>query len=554
MKNIQNFMLRELQTFSDDFCRVHLIDFFRQFESKNEQLSALFDQENDTGSGTSMQPEQQSLRQFVLEKRNKARFEQFESAFLTSINNTYAEFADFLNQRDSGEEISKELERVIESELALPNMINAAALRSEALLGALNSRLSVISQMKVTAERNPFTPLSFAHAFERSITSLHWNLQTRILAFRLFDASFLRQLNELYEQMNGFLVEQGILPNLRDSQQNQDHARSTLLEQQQQAAREHDKQHDSFEEASVAEQPASIANVARHQESAPIAADAIFTPAANEALQDDNIQAIEAVGQLFNELLSHEAMNSHIKSLLSRLYTPYVRLALSDDTLANNPDHPAQRLLQTLTRAIDLYQSKAAPLQRPALLLQIKSVVEQLSAQSELRPRVFSELAFRFSAELRHHDRLIHAHLDKKKRCQTGLRQLDSLRLSVRRIAEAKIQQAQQPVPDLVVDFLYDTWVQYVTSLYTNRNDDPEVAENCLNLIDRIIIYSVGGEGQSETEFTELAPQLRHGILACGGEGLEVRHFLQQLMHHHKNPGVGTYGQYQNTAMEAKAG
>ncbi len=547
-------MLRELQNFSDDFCRIHLVDFYQQFERKNEQLSALLDKENETGAAANAQLEQQSLREFVLEKRNKARFEQFESAFLTAINNTYAEFADFLNQRESGVPIGKELERVIESELALPNMINAAALRGEVLLGALNSRLSVISQMKVTADRNPFTPLSFAHAFERAITSLHWNLQTRILAFRLFETSFLRQLNGLYEQMNAFLAEQGILPNLRDSKQNPEQTRSSLQEQQQQAAREHDERHDSTEAATVAEQQADIESVALHQESGPIPEKAIFTPAANEALQDDNIQAIEAVGQLFNDLLSHDAMSSHIKSLLSRLYTPYVRLALSDDTLANNPDHPAQRLLQTLTRAIELYQSKAAPLQRPALLLQIKSVVEQLSAQSELRPRVFSELAFRFSAELRHHDRMIHAHLDKKKRCQTGLRQLDSLRMSVRRIAEAKIQQAERPVPDLVIDFLYDTWVQYVTSLYTNRQEDPAQAEASLNLIDRIITYAVGGVGQSETEFTELAPQLRHGILACGGEGLEVRHFLQQLMHHHKNPGVGTYGQYQSTAMEAKAG
>lgn len=547
-------MLRELQNFSDDFCRIHLTDFYQQYESKNEQLSALLDKANDSGAAANTQLEQQSLRQFVLEKRNKARFEQFESAFLTAINNTYAEFADFLNQRESGVAINKKLERVIESELALPNMINAAALRGEVLLGALNSRLSVISQMKVTPERNPFTPLSFAHAFEQAITSLHWNLQTRILAFRLFETSFLRQLNELYEQMNSFLAEQGILPNLRDSKRTPAQTRSTLLEQQQQAAREHDQQNHNAVEVDLEEQQADIKNVARLQNAAPIPEQAIFTPAANEALQDDNIQAIEAVGQLFNELLSHEAMSSHIKSLLSRLYTPYVRLALSDDSLANNPDHPAQRLLQTLTRAIELYQSKAAPLQRPALLLEIKSVVEQLSVHSELRPRVFSELAFRFSAQLRHHDRMIHAHLDKKKRCQTGLRQLDSLRQSVRRIAEAKIQQAEHPVPDLVIDFLYETWVQYVTSLYTNRHEDPEQAENCLNLIDRIITYAVGGEGQSETEFTELAPQLRLGILACGGESLEVRHFLQQLMHHHKNPGVGTYGQYQSTAMEAKAG
>ncbi len=546
-------MLRELQNYSDDFCRVHLADFYQQFESKNEQLSALLDQEKTTGSGA-IASEQQSLRRFVLEKRNKALFEQFESAFLTAIHNTYAEFADFLNQRDSGAAISRELERVIESELALPNMINAAALRSQSLLSSLNSRLSVISQMKVTAERNPFTPLSFAHAFEQAINSLHWNLQTRILAFRLFETSFLRQLNELYEQMNEFLAEQGILPNLRDKNNEPEHARSNLAEQQQQAAKDHDHQLDIQQRRDVLQQHGEIENVAQHCESGPIPGKAIFTPAANQALQDDNIQAIESVGQLFNELLSHEAMSGHIKSLVSRLYTPYVRLALSDDSLANNPNHPAQRLLQTLTRAIELYQGKAAPLQRPALLLQIKSVVEQLSAQSELRPRVFSELAFRFSAELRHHDRMIHAHLNKKKRCQTGLRQLDSLRLSVRRIAEAKIQQARHPVPDLVIDFLYDTWVQYVTSLYTNKHGDAQLAEHCLNLIDRIIAYAVGGDGQSETEFTELAPQIRHGILACGGESLEVRHFLQQLMHHHKNPHVGTYGQYQNTALEAKAG
>ncbi|MFK8020337.1 MAG: DUF1631 family protein [Pseudomonadales bacterium] len=518
MINVQSFMLQELQRKSDEFCRDHLALFYQEFESKNEQISAL----------ASRQGSNSSLRAFVIDKRNRSLYQRFESAFLTAIHNTFADFDDFLKQRDASRPVTKSLDRVIESELALPNMIQAAERRNGHALVDLNRRLSVISQMKICAQRNPFTPLSFAHAFEQSILSLHWNMQTRILAFRLFENTVLRHLDKLYSSMNEHLSAQGILPNLQVKEGQDGKHRSELEAQQKRVANSKD------ETSEHVLTDTKIENVA--QSSTRQVAQLVGEIAANDSAQNKHIRAIESVGRLFNDLLSHEAVTPDLKSLLTRLYTPYVRLALADDTLADNPDHPAQRLLMSLTKAVNLYQGNAAPLQRPALLLQIKKVVDQLSSHSELKSRVFAELAFRFSAELRHHDRLIHAQLDKKKRCQTGLRQLDTLRQSIRRVILSKIDLSTVQDGTPVSEFLLGTWTQYCTGLYANPDVASIEAQQALALVERILAYSAGKPLSSGKEFTELAPQLRTGILACGGESLEVRRFLQQLMHQHKHP------------------
>lgn len=515
---MQNLMLQELQQQSEDFCRDQLALFYQQFELKNEQLSAIIDRD-DTNN---------SLRSFVLEKRNNALYERFESAFLTALTNTQVEFNNFINQHDTSRPVTNLLDRVIESELALPNMIMAADRRCELELNDLHRRLSVISQIKITADRNPFTPLSYAHAFEQAILSLHWNMQTRILAFRLFETTVLRQLHTLYEGMNRALSKKGILPNLRAQGEDHELHRMDLEDQQ----KSHAKVQDAHGATTQGE--TFIENIGPTGEV--LVAGIEIRAAANDALQEKHIRAIESVGQNFNDLLSHEAITPSLKSLLSRLYSPYVRLALADDTVAENPDHPAQRLLACLTKALELYHNSDAPLQRPTLLLQIKSLVEQLSSDSELKPRVFSELAFRFSAELRHHDRLVNAQLDKRKRCQTGIRQLDSLRQNIRRIIAAKLDDTDLAVSPFVTEFLLETWTQYTTSLFASPTVEQEKSEHALAIVERILNYSAGKPHSTGDEFTELAPELRNGILACGGENHEVRHFLQQLMHQHKHP------------------
>lgn len=529
-------MIRELLQISDTFCRDHLALFYQRFEEKNQQLATLVEGGKDQGS----------LRSFVLQKRNKALFEQFEAAYLQSIQITFGQFSNMLARREAGEPTAGTIDRVIESELALPNMVQSAERREEFALQALNHRLSVICQSKVTLQCNPFSPQSYAYAFEQVILSLNWNLQTRILGFRLFDAELLRHLGSMYSSMNEHLASQGILPNLKPEELGCGSKRKALSTAQQSAARQHDQ---SLAAVTPPYKPSTLSDNPTGQ-----FADLSETPAANEPLDATHIRAIEHIGQMFNDLLSSDSVNGQLKSLLSRLYTPYVRLALADATLAHNSNHPAQRLLQSLNRAIALHCSPEATLQRPAILLQIKSVIEQLSGEKELAPRVFSELAFRFSAELRHYDRLINARLDKKKRSLSGMRQLDGLRLSIRNIIATQLEQAEHPVPDFVSQFLFNTWVSYVTSLCARPEGSSQETDNALAMVEQIIRYS-NGEKDCAQEFTQLAPQIRQGFLTCGGESLEIRQFLQRLMHHHKHPQSNNLKSgYRMPSMEAKTG
>ena len=68
-------------------------------------------------------------------------------------------------------------------------------------------------------------------------------------------------------------------------------------------------------------------------------------------IERSDIQAIELVGMLFEYIYSDENLPDSVKTLLSYLYTPFIKIVFLDKTFFTTPEHPARRLLNALAEA-----------------------------------------------------------------------------------------------------------------------------------------------------------------------------------------------------------
>lgn len=77
-----------------------------------------------------------------------------------------------------------------------------------------------------------------------------------------------------------------------------------------------------------------------------------FDPAATSFSVDEE-DAIDLVGILFQALMEANDLLKQSRDLYGRLVVPYLKVALTDDSLFNRRSHPARQLLDALTEACD---------------------------------------------------------------------------------------------------------------------------------------------------------------------------------------------------------
>lgn len=94
-----------------------------------------------------------------------------------------------------------------------------------------------------------------------------------------------------------------------------------------------------------------LADVLRHRILSSLR-DIGFDPASTHFSSDEE-DAIDLVGILFHSLFEANDLMQQARELYGRLVVPYLKVALTDDSLFNRRTHPARQLLDALTEACD---------------------------------------------------------------------------------------------------------------------------------------------------------------------------------------------------------
>lgn len=104
----------------------------------------------------------------------------------------------------------------LEETIAISSITASAENRYAEQLWCLNQRFSVLNHGKKVSDRgNPAGPIQYCEALRRCLLTSPLDTNTKIVAYKIFDAQVLSGVGEILEELNEYLRQQGFFPNLK---------------------------------------------------------------------------------------------------------------------------------------------------------------------------------------------------------------------------------------------------------------------------------------------------------------------------------------------------
>ena len=230
----------------------------------------------------------------------------------------------------------------------------------------------------------------------------------------------------------------------------------------------------------------------------------LFTGMDRRRVPAADAQVIDLVGMIFEHMLKDEDLPNVAKAELSRLHTPYLKVAIVDKRFFTDKTHPAHELLNTLANAAARWVFED-DLERgifPALRTTVQRVITEFVNNIEL----FSELLGSFNRSLNELIDRANAIEERTKQAAAGKEKLGLARNHAAEAIETAV--AGHKVPAAIRKLLGEVWLDKLMFIYLR---EPE-AENspswqlALQTIEDII-WSVERR-TSEEEQAELLAKL----------------------------------------------
>lgn len=119
-------------------------------------------------------------------------------------------------ERFSGDILSLVEHSDLEETIAITSITHRADNFFAEQLWAFQQRLALLNDGEKIDERsNPVSPVQFCEALRKLLSNLDVDVKTKIIGYKLFDQDVIGALDELYAELNDYLIRQNLLPNLR---------------------------------------------------------------------------------------------------------------------------------------------------------------------------------------------------------------------------------------------------------------------------------------------------------------------------------------------------
>lgn len=422
---------------------------------------------------------------------------------------------------DDEEQLSLVDNNELEQSLAVGSMTRRLSADCSEQIYATNQRLSALrGGSKISEQGNPVAPGVFAEGAQKSLDSLMLDNKTLLALLKIFDSVYMHKTDKLYELLNHHFEKQGLLPNLGYE------VKKNPVEQLPEELQTQASQNSVANQISLIETirqlqlqlrpalaiagvvPATlptakiISGLQQLQINAGLQLANLETPqavmasdtiglrqrAADAAGKSRDVEqsVVEIVGLLFEYMLNDEQLPDSVKSLLSYLHTPYLKIALTDKEFFNHPQHPARQLLNSLVAAGERWVEPKGK-HKNDVYLQIKQVVEKLLKEFNNDVRLFSELAFDFNQYLRQHARRIRLAEKRATQAAQGENKLKEIRLKVNRYLEKKT--ANNTLPEAAHKILFEPWANFLSFNLLRFGSDSEQWRDAAQAVDDLITY-----------------------------------------------------------------
>ena len=540
-----------------------------------EKLFVLADQADNNDSQT---------RFFQIRDEIQKQRHNIEQAFidhLTGALNNYQQqqpTCNDINQRiDQGEQLALVDEQKLEQSLAISTMTRKAGADCAELLFALNQRFAVLQgRQQLNDHSNPVAPGVFAEAIQASMGKLLLDGKSQLISYKIFDSLFMSKLKGLYNLLNQHFIDQGILPNLKyHAQKNPESAHpeaaQALPEELQGIASQQsiDHQAELFQlindiqiqlrqlnprtplpaEASL---PAKqiLESIQQLQLNANIQLRELATPAAvaesdtsafkemaeREAQRSNEVDAdvIEIVGLMFEYMLNDEQLPTSIKSLLSYLHTPFLKIALLDKDFFSHPQHPARQLLNSLVAAGERWVEPQGS-HKNEVFIKIKLLIESILQEFNSDVRLLSEQAFAFNHFLRQYARRVRLTEKRAMQAAQGEDKLKQIRLKVDGYLKQKV--GDNELPAVIKSILFEPWANFLSFNLLRFGSRSEQWQQAAGVVDDLLWFSLHCNPNNPKHMQRhaqlsktLAKSLASGFATVGFENNQSEHLINSLL------------------------
>jgi len=380
----------------------------------------------------------------------------------------------------------------------------------------------------------PGGPTCLANAFHLATKDLVLEHQTKLIVYMLFNKFVLGKTTPLYDEYNKHLLKAGLLPNLKykvrinpekaqvrpetmasdvtapagNESSNQslgdelfgnimqllsrretpgentgNHGQTGAhinnpLPQAELVSALHQLQQDNRADTPAVTGNPFVAQDARQNEQmvtdlvANLAADRdrLFDGIDRRRLPAADTQVIDLVGMMFEYMLNDDEIPNVAKAELSRLHTPYLKVAIIDKGVFTNTRHPAHELLNTLAKASSRWVFEEN-LER-GIFPSIHNIVERVLAEFENNIDIFSELLIIFSTHV-HDMETKSAAIEKRTRqAAEGKEKLSDARKHAATAIHSCTDGHTIPAP--VKKLLNDVWQEKLMFIYLREPDAAE--------------------------------------------------------------------------------
>ena len=193
--------------------------------------------------------------------------------------------------------------------------------------------------------------------------------------------------------------------------------------------------------------------------------------------------AVDLVGMLFDVLFDERDFEAQARTLISRLVVPYVKAAVMDRRLFQYKTHPARRLLNSLSEAVE--GNKGEGPQERELLHKAEETVDRLVADFNEDIAIFETLEQELRAFLEQHNRRIELAERRATESQRGQERLEQARTLAASELSSRIENQALPAP--LNDFLSRSWSHHLSMIALREGPDSASWNAALAVADTLL-------------------------------------------------------------------
>ena len=232
-------------------------------------------------------------------------------------------------------------------------------------------------------------------------------------------------------------------------------------------------------------------------------------------LATDHEDAVDLVGMLFDVLFDERDFEAQARTMISRLVVPYVKAAVLDRRLFQYKTHPARRLLNSLSEAVE--GNKGEGPQEKELLQKAEETVDRLVAEFNEDIAIFETLEQELRAFLEQHNRRIELAERRATESQRGQERLEQARSLAASELSRRIE--DRPLPAAVNDFLTRSWSHHLSMIALREGADSAAWNAALGVADSLLDL-LPREGRPNPNVGNALKELREpleSVLASSG-------------------------------------